>query len=32
VYQHDHVFDIPFGTIMSEGLPECRVPPEWLKA
>ena len=31
VYQHNHVFDIPFGTIMSEQLPERLVPPEWLK-
>jgi poly-gamma-glutamate capsule biosynthesis protein CapA/YwtB (metallophosphatase superfamily) len=31
VYQHNHVFDIPFGTIMSEELPERLVPPEWLK-
>jgi len=31
VYQHNHVFDIPFGTIMSEELPERLVPPQWLK-
>ena len=31
VYQHNHVFDIPFGTIMSEELPERLVPPDWLK-
>jgi poly-gamma-glutamate synthesis protein (capsule biosynthesis protein) len=31
VYQHNHVFDIPFGTIMAEELPERLVPPEWLK-
>jgi len=30
VYQHNHVFDIPFGTIMSEELPERLVPPAWL--
>ena len=30
-YQHNHVFDIPFGTIMSEQLPERLVPPAWLK-
>ncbi len=30
-YQHNHVFDIPFGTIMSEELPERLVPPSWLK-
>jgi poly-gamma-glutamate synthesis protein (capsule biosynthesis protein) len=32
VYQHNHVFDIPFGTIMSEQLPERLVPPAWLTA
>jgi poly-gamma-glutamate synthesis protein (capsule biosynthesis protein) len=32
VYQHNHVFDIPFGTIMAEELPERLVPPAWLKA
>jgi poly-gamma-glutamate capsule biosynthesis protein CapA/YwtB (metallophosphatase superfamily) len=32
VYQHNHVFDKPFGTIMREELPERLVPPEWLKA
>ena len=31
VYQHNHVFDKPFGTIMREELPERLVPPEWLK-
>jgi poly-gamma-glutamate synthesis protein (capsule biosynthesis protein) len=31
VYQHNHVFDIPFGTIMSEELPERLAPPDWLK-
>ncbi len=30
-YQHNHVFDIPFGTIMSEELPERLAPPAWLK-
>jgi hypothetical protein len=30
-YQHNHVFDIPFGTIMSEELPERLAPPDWLK-
>jgi len=30
VYQHNHVFDIPFGTIMAEELPERLVPPAWL--
>ena len=31
VYQHNHAFDKPFSTIMSERLPELLVPPEWLK-
>jgi poly-gamma-glutamate synthesis protein (capsule biosynthesis protein) len=31
VYQHNHVFDKPFGTIMAEKLPERLVPPDWLK-
>ena len=31
VYQHNHVFDKPFGTIMREELPERLEPPEWLK-
>jgi poly-gamma-glutamate capsule biosynthesis protein CapA/YwtB (metallophosphatase superfamily) len=31
VYQHNHVFDIPFRTIMFEELPERLVPPDWLK-
>jgi poly-gamma-glutamate capsule biosynthesis protein CapA/YwtB (metallophosphatase superfamily) len=31
VYQHNHVFDKPFGTIMQEELPERLAPPEWLK-
>jgi len=31
VYQHNHVFDIPFRTIMLEELPERLVPPDWLK-
>jgi len=30
-YQHNHVFDKPFGTIMREELPERLVPPGWLK-
>ncbi len=32
VYQHNHVFDKPFGTIMSEELPERLAPPAWLTA
>jgi poly-gamma-glutamate capsule biosynthesis protein CapA/YwtB (metallophosphatase superfamily) len=31
VYQHNHVFDKPFVTIMSEELPERLSPPDWLK-
>jgi poly-gamma-glutamate capsule biosynthesis protein CapA/YwtB (metallophosphatase superfamily) len=31
VYQHNHVFDKPFGAIFREGLPDRLVPPEWLK-
>src|SRR5215831_3136579 len=31
VYQHNHIFDKPFGTIMREELPERLVPPDWLK-
>jgi len=32
VYEHNHVFDKPFRTIMLEELPERLGPPEWLKA
>ncbi len=31
VYEHNHIFDKPFGTIFSEELPERLVPPPWLK-
>jgi poly-gamma-glutamate synthesis protein (capsule biosynthesis protein) len=31
VYQHNHVFDKPFRTIMLEELPERLAPPDWLK-
>ena len=31
VYEHNHVFDKPFGTIMLEELPERLAPPDWLK-
>jgi poly-gamma-glutamate capsule biosynthesis protein CapA/YwtB (metallophosphatase superfamily) len=31
VYEHNHVFDKPFGTIMREELPERLAPPDWLK-
>jgi poly-gamma-glutamate synthesis protein (capsule biosynthesis protein) len=31
VYEHQHVFDKPFLTMMGEELPERLVPPDWLK-
>jgi poly-gamma-glutamate capsule biosynthesis protein CapA/YwtB (metallophosphatase superfamily) len=31
VYQHNHVFDLPFETIFAEELPERLVPPEWIR-
>ena len=31
VYEHNHVFDKPFLTMMGEELPERLVPPTWLK-
>src|SRR6266849_113660 len=31
VYEHNHVFDKPFRTIMLEELPERLAPAEWLK-
>jgi poly-gamma-glutamate capsule biosynthesis protein CapA/YwtB (metallophosphatase superfamily) len=31
VYEHNHVFDRPFRTIMLEELPERLAPPDWLK-
>lgn len=31
VYQHNHVFDKPFQTIMLEELPERLAPPDWLR-
>lgn len=31
VYQHNHVFDKPFGTIFREELPERLAPPDWIK-
>ena len=31
MYEHNHVFPKPFGTIFSEELPERLVPPQWLK-
>jgi len=31
VYEHQHIFDKPFLTMMGEELPERLVPPDWLK-
>ena len=31
VYQHNHVFDKPFGTIFREGLPDRLAPPDWIE-
>jgi poly-gamma-glutamate capsule biosynthesis protein CapA/YwtB (metallophosphatase superfamily) len=31
VYEHNHIFDKPFRTIMLEELPERLAPPDWLK-
>jgi len=31
VYEHNHVFDKPFNTILLEELPERLAPPAWLK-
>jgi len=31
MYEHNHVFEKPFGTIFSEELPDRLAPPEWLK-
>jgi poly-gamma-glutamate capsule biosynthesis protein CapA/YwtB (metallophosphatase superfamily) len=31
MYQHNHVFEKPFGAIFSEELPERLVPPAWIK-
>ena len=31
VYQHNHVYDKPFGTIFAEELPDRLVPPDWIK-
>jgi poly-gamma-glutamate synthesis protein (capsule biosynthesis protein) len=30
-YQHNHVFDKPFGPMMQEELPERLVPPDWIR-
>ena len=31
VYQHNHIYDKPFGAIFSEELPERLVPAPWIK-
>jgi poly-gamma-glutamate capsule biosynthesis protein CapA/YwtB (metallophosphatase superfamily) len=31
VYQHNHIYDKPFGPMMQEELPERLVPPDWIK-
>ncbi len=31
VYEHNHVFDKPFITMLQEELPERLAPPDWLK-
>ena len=31
VYQHNHIYDKPFATIMSEELPERLVPAPWIE-
>ncbi len=31
VYQHNHVYDKPFGTMFAEELPDRLVPPDWIK-
>ena len=31
VYEHNHVFDKPFGTIFTEALPDRLRPADWLK-
>src|SRR5260370_14046622 len=31
VYQHNHIYEKPFGTIFSEELPERLVPAPWIK-
>jgi poly-gamma-glutamate capsule biosynthesis protein CapA/YwtB (metallophosphatase superfamily) len=31
MYQHNHVFEKPFGIIFNEELPERLVPPAWIK-
>lgn len=31
VYQHNHIYDKPFGPMMQEELPERLAPPDWIK-
>ncbi len=31
VYQHNHIFDKPFGPMVQEELPERLVPPDWIR-
>jgi len=31
IYQHNHLYDKPFKTMMAEELPERLVPPDWIK-
>jgi poly-gamma-glutamate capsule biosynthesis protein CapA/YwtB (metallophosphatase superfamily) len=31
VYQHNHIYDKPFGPMMQEELPERLVPPDWIR-
>jgi len=31
VYQHNHIYEKPFGAVMSEELPERLAPPPWIK-
>jgi poly-gamma-glutamate synthesis protein (capsule biosynthesis protein) len=31
-YQHNHIYEKPFGAIFAEELPERLVPPPWIKA
>lgn len=30
-YQHNHVYDVNFGTMFAEELPDRLVPPKWIK-
>ena len=31
VYQHNHIYDVNFGTMFAEELPDRLVPPDWIK-